>query len=129
MVFPITYLLPDYEDRQDIPSYFAQLLANYPEGSIQHWPTLVYAESYASFGFGSFVLGLAYGIFYAMLDRLIKIKWLFPFLFPFSMWFYYMTFRGAVANAVCSIPRELYMGAILCGLPVAILQARGPAAE
>ena len=102
----------------DPPVMFAHIVGNYDLNDtehFQHWPMLLYADAYAAFRFWGCLLGLFWGLTYTLLDYLLSKPSAFPFVFPYAMWFFYMTFRGAVSNSIVSIPREIYInGGLMC---------------
>jgi len=106
----------EYSYALDPPVMFAHIVGNWDMNDtqhFQHWPMLVYSDAYAAFRFWGCLLGIFWGVMYTLIDYLLSKPLLFPFLFPYAMWFYYMTFRGAVSNAIVSIPREFYINVIL----------------
>jgi len=112
-LFPYLNYFTDYTYPLDPPVEFARLLGGYPLESGRHFPFLIYAEAYASFGFIGCLAGVFWGLLYGFVDLLLTKPAVFVFFFPYATWFIYETFRGAVSNSILSIPREFYINVLL----------------
>lgn len=109
VLYPYLRYFTEYEYPVDPPVYFARIVGGFSADDIETWPFLIYSDSYAGFGFAGCLLGFLWGGIYALADFAITRRRVFVFMFPWAVWFMYMSYRGAVSNTILSIPREFYL--------------------
>lgn len=122
-IFNYQPALPD-----DVQVYFARLIfgASTLSGYF-HYPSLWYADAYASFGWLGALVGLAIGGWLRVAEKAISFsKISFSLFLPFYIWNVYMILRGAMGNSVAAISYPLYMAALLYLLLIIALLVRGP---
>jgi hypothetical protein len=126
IITPFTKLLDKLADVKmpeiiDTPVHIAFLVDGVPkrEKKYYHYPTLVYADAYVSFGRWGVVLGLFWGGIITLAECLLRRNAMaLAIALPFYTWHLYMVIRGATAIASSPLSYAPYIQMICVYLVV-----------
>lgn len=100
---------------KDTPQIIASLLDGVPDGwnVYYHYPALIWADSYISFGFIGLLLAVFWGVILNIWEAIMaRSPVLLSLLLPYYCWHAYMLVRGAIAGSTVPVSYSLYISLI-----------------